>query len=375
MARYIWQNKSWPNLKWDSDALLQPLGKARQAQGRLLAAVKYGLGLDVQAELLVQEGMATSSIEGERLSLESVRSSVARKLGLPTAGLPPVERHVDGLVEMLIDATRGHGQPLTAARLHGWQAALFPTGYSGLSKITVGSWRTGADPMQVVSGPLGKEKIHFQAPPADRVDQEIDAFLDWWKTPPKELDGLVRAGIAHLWFVTVHPFEDGNGRIARAITDMALAQDEQSGDRLYSMSVQIQEERETYYEVIERTQKGGGDITAWLVWFLGCLMRAMRCSENRLLQILDKTRFWHEHSDQVLNDRQRKVVARLLEAGPKGFEGGLTNRKYKNLTRISRETAKRDMADLVDKGILRRNPGGGRSVSYDLVWPTDPEPS
>ncbi len=373
MGRFLWEKSSWPNFRWYSDALLQPLGRARTAQGRLLGSVKYGLGLEVQAELLVLEGIATSAIEGERLDLKSVRSSVARQLGLPTAGLPPTERHVDGLVEMLLDATHGHNRPLTAERLFAWQAALFPTGYSGLIKITVGAWRRGSEPMQVVSGAVGKERGHFQAPPAERLETEMENFLTWLNSPNKAMDGFIRAGLAHLWFVTIHPFEDGNGRVARAIADMALAQDEGISDRLYSMSSQIQQDRNAYYEVLEDTQRGDGDITEWLKWFLDCLERAVQRSESRMALVLDKARFWHVHSEKALNERQRKVITRLLEAGPDGFEGSLTNRKYKNLTKVSRETAKRDLTDLVNKGILKRNPGSGRGASYDLAWQWDTE--
>jgi Fic family protein len=298
-----------------------------------------------------------------------VRSSVARRLGLPTAGMPQAPRHVDGLVEMLLDATRGYAAPLTAQRLWGWQAALFPTGYSGLNKIIVGGWRQSAEPMQVVSGPIGRERVHYEAPPAGRIETEMDRFLVWWAAPPAGMDGLIRAGLAHLWFVTIHPFDDGNGRVARAVTDMARAQDEGSGARLYSMSRQIQDEREHYYAVLEQAQKGGGDITQWLCWFLGCFEKALARSEDQVNKALARARFWQEHAGAMLNPRQVKVVNRLLEAGPGGFEGGLTTRKYKGMTKTSRETAKRDIAGLVSKGILSRNPGGGRSASYSLVWP------
>lgn len=369
MGRYIWQSETWPDFSWDSTALLKPLGQARQAQGRLLAEVRFGLGLELQAEFLTQEGVATAAIEGEHLNRQAVRSSVARRLGLPTAGLPPAERHVDGLVQMLIDATMGYKKPLTANRLFGWHAALFPTGYSDLVEITVGRWRDRNEPMQVVSGPLGRKRVHYQAPPSQQVPIEMDRFLAWWSAPPAELDGMVRAGLAHLWFVSIHPFEDGNGRIARALTDMALAQDEGSGRRLYSMSHQIQVESSTYYEVLERTQKGVGDVTEWLAWFLKCLARAIQHSEKQISLALSHSEFWQKHAEAGLNQRQVKVIKKLLEAGPDGFEGGMTNRKYVGMAKVSRETAKRDLADLVAKGILRKNPSGGRSVSYYLVWP------
>ncbi len=369
MGQYIWQSTTWPEFRWDSDKLLKPLGQARQAQGHLLGEVRFGLGLELQAELLTQEGVATAAIEGEHLNRQAVRSSVARRLGLPTAGLPTAERHVDGLVQMLLDATMGYKNPLTPNRLFGWHAALFPTGYSGLVEIAVGRWRESNEPMQVVSGPMGREHVHYEAPPSLQVPKEMDRFLTWWAAPPANLDGLVRAALAHLWFVTIHPFEDGNGRIARAITDMALAQDEGSGQRLYSMSQQIQAESEAYYTVLERTQKSDGDATGWLAWFLECLARAIARSEKQVALALSHSEFWQHHAEAGLNPRQVKVVKRLLEAGPGGFEGGMTNRKYVGMAKVSRETAKRDLADLVAKGILRKNQGGGRSVSYSLVWP------
>ncbi|MFH1672845.1 MAG: Fic family protein [Pseudomonadota bacterium] len=369
MVQYIWQAPSWPDFRWDSSVLLRPIGKARQAQGKLLGESAF-FELELQAEVLTEEAFTTAAIEGYKLNRDAVRSSVARRLGLPTAGLPATERHVDGLVGMLVDATRNYGDPLAAARLKGWQAALFPTGYSGMSKIVVGDWRRGEKPMQVISGPIGKEKVHYEAPPADDVEGEVERFLEWFRSSRGELDGLVRAAVAHFWFVTIHPFQDGNGRIARAIADMALAQDENNGCRLYSMSAQIKSERDDYYEILERTQKGNGDITEWIVWFLECLERAIRRSDTEVLKTMNKARLWQNIAHFGLNERQRKVVNRLFEAGPGGFKGGLTNLKYRGITKTTRETAKRDMADLVAKGILVRNPGGGRSVSYDLVWPT-----
>ncbi len=369
MVQFIWKAPSWPDLHWDSATLLRPLGNARQAQGKLIAESAY-FELALQAEVLTEEALTTAAIEGEELDRNAVRSSVARRLGLPTAGLPATERHVDGLVEMLLDATRNYDHPLTALRLKGWQAALFPTGYSGMRKIVVGNWRRSEEPMQVISGPVGKEKVHYEAPPAGRMDAEMKEFLEWLQSSRGELDGLVRAAVAHFRFVSIHPFEDGNGRIARAIADMALAQDEGNGCRLYSVSAQIKSERDAYYDVLERTQKGGGDITEWIVWFLECLDRAIRRSDAEVQKAVDKARLWHDIAHLRLNERQQKVVNRLFEAGPDGFEGGLTNRKYRGITKTSRETAKRDMADLVAKGILVKNPGGGRSVSFALVWPT-----
>lgn len=367
MVNYIWELPSWPEFRWDNAALLRPLGITRQIQGKLLAKSEY-FGLGIRAEVLTQEAFTTAAIEGEMLDRDSVRSSVARRLGLPTAGLPPEERHIDGLVEMLINATRNLDEPLTASRLKGWQAALFPTGYSGLSKIVVGDWRRDKEPMQVVSGPIGKERVHYEAPPADTVAGEVERFLAWFRTSQNVTDGLVRAAVAHLWFVTIHPFQDGNGRIARAIADMALAQDENIDFRLYSVSAQIRTEQDDYYDILERTQKGNGDISEWIVWFLDCLTRAVQRSESEIRKVMDKARLWEKLAHLGLNERQRKVVNRLCDAGPGGFEGGMTNRKYRGITKTTRETAKRDIGDLVTKGILIKGPGGGRSTSYDLDW-------
>ena len=367
MANYIWQLTSWPEFRWDNAKLLRPLGITRQTQGKLLAKSEH-FGLSLRAEVLTQEAFTTAAIEGELLDRDSVRSSVARRLGLPTAGLPPAERHVDALVEMLIDATRNHNDPLTTARLKSWQAGLFPTGYSGMSKIVVGDWRRDTEPMQVVSGPIGKETVHYEAPPAERVDSEVERFLAWFQSSPDHMDGIVRAAVAHLWFVTIHPFQDGNGRIARAIADMALAQDENMNFRLYTMSAQIRTDQDNYYDILERTQKGNGDITEWISWFLDCLSRAVRRSEAEINKVMDKARFWKNIAQIALNERQRKVVNRLLDAGPTGFEGGVTNRKYRGMTKTTRETAKRDIGDLVAKCILVKRPGGGRSTSYDLDW-------
>lgn len=333
-----------------------------------------GLGLALEteatADVLVEEVVQTSAIEGERLDERAVRSSVARQLGLPSAGLP-VSRDADRLVSVLLDATRKHAEPLKAERLQGWQAALFPTGYSGMHKIVVGGWR-GGEPMRVVSGPVGRETVRFEAPPAERVPAEMEAFLSWWVESRGEMEGVIRAAVAHLRFLTIHPFEDGNGRIARALTDMALAQDEREPRRFYSLSSQIMAEREEYYDVLERTQKGDGDITQWLLWFLGCMNRALRGSEQLYGNVLAKGAFWRQHAGSPLSERQRKVINRLLDAGPGGFEGGLTTRKYASLAGVSRATAFREIAQLQEWGMIRQNPAGGRSgrnVSYDIIWP------
>ena len=369
--RYVWQNTNWAEFTWNNDALVQPLGRARRCQGGLLSKVD-ALGLkfssEAQAEILIEETVKTAAIEGQTLHRDSVRSSVARRLGLPTAGLPAGDRTADGLVDVLMDATVNYDKPLTAERLMAWQAALFPTGYSGLRKIRAGRWR-GLEAMQVVSGPVGREKVHFEAPPAERVEKEIRDFLRWWEKGSKNIEGLLRAAIAHFRFVTVHPFEDGNGRIARALTDMALAQDEKLGSRFYSLSTRIMAERDVYYRVLERCQKGDGDITGWLVWFLECFERAVEHSETLISTVLTKARFWQQHGQTLLNERQRKVVNRLLDAGPDGFEGGLTTRKYVSMAKVSRATAFREISALVERQVLRQNPGRGRSVSYDLVWP------
>jgi Fic family protein len=371
--RYIWQFPTWPEFQWDSTVLLNPLGDCRFQQGSLLAQMRE-LGFEVRqqarAEVLIAEALKTSEIEGVHLNEGAVRSSVARRLGLPSAGLPVINNPLaDGVVEILLDATQNHRRKLTAERLFGWHAALFPTGYSGIHKIRIAAWRDDREgPMQVVSGPMGRERVHYQAPPAERVNDEMKRFFSWWNKSRNEMDGILRAGVAHLWFVTIHPFDDGNGRIGRTITDMALAQDENLATRCYSLSSQIMTERDTYYEVLEHTNKKGGDITQWLKWFLACMSRAILNSNRLLSNVMQKARFWQRNAKTDLNDRQRKAVNRLLEAGQEGFEGGLTNRKYAGMTHVSRATAQRELADLVKKGILRLNPGGGRSVSYDLNW-------
>jgi len=371
MIRYIWEKSNWTDFHWHNRSLLGPLGVARRCQGDLLSRAKalgVGLGNEARSEVLVEEAVQTAAIEGEIYNRDTVRSSVARRLGLPNAGLPQSERHVDGLVDVLLDATAGYDQPLTASRLQSWQASLFPTGYSGLHPVRTGQWR-GKAPMRVVSGPIGRETIHFEAPPVDSIGDEIMGFLSWWEHSRMKQEGLLRAALAHFHFITIHPFEDGNGRIARAVTDMALAQDEALPDRFYSLSSQIGTERSDYYAVLERCQKGHGDITEWLVWFLGCFERAVNASSRLISGILVKAIFWREHSQTPMTDRQRKVVNRLLDTGQGAFQGGLTTKKYVGMTRTSRATAYREISDLVTKKVLLQNPGKGRNVSYDLVWP------
>ncbi len=351
-AQYIWQQPSWPQFRWDNAALMKPLGLCRFQQGSLLAQMRE-LGLEVRqqarAEVLIEEALKTSEIEGERLDPNAVRSSVARRLGLPTAGLPDVRnQHADGVVEILLDATQDFEKILTAERLFGWHAALFPTGYSGLHKIKVADWRDDRDgPMRVVSGPVGREKIHYEALPADRLASEMAHYLRWWGETHKDVDGLLRAAVSHLWFVAVHPFEDGNGRIARTLTEMALAQDEALATRYYSLSSQIMADRESYYSVLERSNKGDGDITEWILWFLNCMSKAILRSNELLTNVMQKSRFWQHHVQTELNERQRKVITRLLDSGPDGFEGGMTNRKYAGIAHVSRATAQRELADLV----------------------------
>jgi Fic family protein len=325
------------------------------------------LGFDLRAEAhlqaLTEDVVKSSEIEGEKLQRDQVRSSIARRLGMDVAGLVPAERDVDGVVEMMVDATANYSKKLTAERLFAWHAALFPTGRSGMHRIVVGAWREDRNgPMQVVSGPVGKEKVHYQAPPAARVSKEMTRFLQWF-ADTGSTEPLLVAGLAHLWFVTIHPFEDGNGRIARAIADMALARSEKTGQRFYSMSAQIRRERDSYYRVLERTQKGEPDITAWQEWFLSCLLRAIERAEETLGSVLSKARFWERFAKQPLNERQIKVLNTLLD----GFEGKLTTSKWAKLAKTSQDTAHRDILDLLARGALKKDPAGGRSTSYSLV--------
>jgi len=357
-------------MRWNSAALLPLVSRARLAQGKLLTKVEslgFKLNREAQVDVLTEEAVTTSAIEGERLNRDSVRSSVARHLGLPAAGLP-VNRSVDGLVEVLLDATQHHATPLAAARLKRWQAALFPAGYSGLRKIRIGQWRGPEQAMQVVSGAVGRERVHYEAPPGNRVEKEMKQFLAWWKDSTAREDGLLRSGLAHVYFVTIHPFEDGNGRIARALTEMALAQDEHQPTRYYSLSSQIMEERNAYYRILEASQKGDGEVTPWLQWYLGCYIRAVEKAERLIGDVLAKATFWQRHSQLDLSTRQRKVINRLLDAGKGGFRGGLTTRKYVAMAKVSRATAFREISDLLEKNMLVQNPARGRSVSYDLKW-------
>jgi Fic family protein len=365
-AKYIHELKDWPKFRWRQDHLAERLAAVRHRQGRLIGRME-GLRFTLRAEAVLQtlteEVVKSSEIEGEVLDKDQVRSSIARRLGMDIGALTPAERNVEGVVEMMLDATQKFETPLTVERLFAWHAALFPTGRSGMSRIRVGSWRSdSAGPMQVVSGPLGREKVHYEAPAAKKLNREIRAFLVWFNGPATT-DPVLKAAIAHLWFVTIHPFDDGNGRIARAIADMALARSEDSSQRFYSMSAQIRTERKAYYDLLEATQKGDLDVTGWLEWFLGCLDRAFNGAETILAAVLRKAHFWELHGAEPFNDRQRKILHRLLD----GFEGKLTSSKWAVLGKTSQDTASRDIDDLVKRGILRKDPAGGRSTSYSLV--------
>lgn len=362
---YIWQKPGWTEFSWNTDQIIDALSLARKKQGIILGKGDF-LELKELSFFLAEEAVNTAEIEGEKLDRDSIRSSVAKRLGLPTAGLPDVRKETDGLVELLIDATSNYTSPLTQKRIKGWQAALFPTGYSGIRKIQVGKWRTDELPMQVISGSMGKEKIHFEAPPASIVNRETNDFIRWWNVYKTEIDGIIRAAVAHFHFVTIHPFEEGNGRIARALTDMALSQDEKTGKRFYSLSSQINREKTAYYNILEKTQKGNGDITEWLNWFLQMFSRSIDSSLKIIENSLFKNTYYKRIHESGLNDRQIKVIGKLLEPYPEVFSGGLTNKKYVSMTKISPETAKRDVRDLLDKGIILKNDSKGRSTSYRL---------
>jgi Fic family protein len=366
MSRYIHELPNWPSFNWNYEAFADRLAAVRHQQGRLLGRMEsFGFNFRQESLLktLTQDVVKTSEIEGEHLDTEQVRSSLARRLGIEIAALKPADRHVDGVVEMMLDATTHYHSPLTAERLFSWHAALFPTGASGMRRIRVGAWRDDREgPMQVVSGALGREKIHYQAPPASSLEQEMTAFLDWFNKP-NDTDWVMKAALAHLWFLSVHPFEDGNGRIARAIADLALARSEQSSQRFYSMSAQIRQERSAYYEILEQTQKGSLDITAWMTWFLNCMSRAIQSAQLTLSGVLHKAEFWESMQEVTLNERQRKVLNRLLD----GFEGKLTTTKWAAFAKCSQDTALRDILPLVEQGILIRSQGGGRSTSYELA--------
>jgi Fic family protein len=365
MSRYIHQLPAWPRFHWHQEVLVAPLAAVRHKQGRLLGrmeALGFPLQKEAELETLTLDVLKSSEIEGVNLNAEQVRSSIARRLGMDIAGAVPADRRVEGVVEMALDATQNFDRPLTEERLFGWHAALFPTGRSGLRKITAGAWRHGADgPMQVASGPVGKEKVHYEAPAARLLSREMSRFIAWAnKTDSTDL--VLKSALAHLWFVTIHPFDDGNGRIARAIADWVLAKSENSPQRFYSMSAQIRQERNAYYDILERTQKKTLDVTPWMEWFLGCLERALAATETTLAIVLRKARFWERLRGTAINERQRLVLNRVLD----GFKGKLTSTKWAKIGKCSHDTALRDILYLIDKGVLVKEAAGGRSTSYSL---------
>lgn len=363
---YIHQHKNWPQLTWDKEALAYRAGQVRYVQGKLLGKME-GLGFKLREEAvletLTQDVLRSSEIEGEFLNMQMVRSSVARHLGMNVPGLSRSDQYTDGVVEMMLDATQHYAKPLSKERLFSWHAALFPTGQSGMHKITVGNWRDDAmGPMQVVSGPMGKEKVHFEAPPARLVNKEMRLFLKWFNTKDNT-DPLLRSGLAHFWFVTVHPFDDGNGRMARALADLLLARADETNQRFYSMSAQILAKRKDYYAVLERTQKGNLDVSEWLAWYLDCLEGALKATGKTLEKVLAKANFWEKHAATVLNERQRKMLNKLQD----GLEGKLSSSKWAKMCKCSHDTALRDLQDLLDKKMLRKDAAGGRSTSYELL--------
>ena len=362
---YLWQNTDWPLFTWDNQDLAKLLAHVSREQGRLLGKME-SLGFDERKEAhlraLTDDVIKSSEIEGETLERQQVRSSIARRLGMDAGGLVPSDRNVEGVVEMMMDATSNYAEPLTEERLFDWHASLFPTGRSGMTKIRVGQWRNDNNgPMQVISGPFGREKVHYEAPPASRLPAEMDIFLSWFENKV-DIDPLLKAGVAHLWFVTIHPFEDGNGRIARAVADMALARSEYSSQRFYSMSAQIRLENKAYYKILEQTQKGKLNISSWQEWFLNCLLRAIEGSGDLLSSVMNKAQFWERFAKVAFNQRQIKMLNMLLD----GFEGKLTSTKWAKITKCSQDTAYRDILDLIDKGALGKDEGGGRSTSYSI---------
>lgn len=364
---WIHQHSEWPHFTWDANSLSNKLAEVRNRQGYLLGRMEslgFHLKQEAGMEMLTDEIVKSSAIEGEQLNPQEVRSSVARYLGVPVAGLIPSSRYVDGMVEMVLDATKNCHQPLTKERLFGWQAALFPTGRSGMQPITVGNWRTAySGTMQVVSGPIGRETIHFEAPHADRLEQEMTSFLTWFESHDNSVDPVLKAGVAHLWFVTIHPFEDGNGRIARAITDMALARAESVPYRFYSLSAHMELERKDYYRYLEVQQRSTPEITQWLAWFVDCLGRAIASADDALGRVLLKARLWNIINQYSINERQRNIINRMLDHG---FKGYMSTSKYAKMAKCSTDTALRDIQNLKAYGILIQNPGGGRSTSYSL---------
>ena len=363
--RYIWQQSDWPHWVYDRQRLAPLLAQVHRAQGHMLGRM-HDLGLDLRDQatlrILTEDVIKTSEIEGEKLNPDSVRSSIARRLGVDIGALAPADRQADGVVDMVLDATQRHHELLTQERLFGWHAALFPTGYSSLAKIRVGQWRDDAQgPMQVVSGPIHRQKVHYEAPAAHLLDAEMLDFLNWFNVDQYD-DPVIKAGLAHLWFVTIHPFEDGNGRIARAIADCALARADNSTERFYSMSGRIERERSSYYNILEHSQRGGLDITPWLDWFLSCLGRAIDGADETLAAVFRKAHVWQQANQHPLNERQRVVINRLLD----DFVGKLTSSKYAKLAKCSQDTATRDIRELMEYGIMKAGDAGGRSTHYEL---------
>ncbi len=363
MARYIYESEQWPLFTWDDDQINLILGKVRHLQGKVFGQIG-ALGFSIKEETLLStltlDVLKSSEIEGELLNYDQVRSSIARRLGIEQAGLVHADRNVEGVVEMMLDATQNYDKLLDQERIFGWHAALFPTGWSGMHRIEAGCYRDGE--MQVVSGAMGKEKVHFQAPSPAIVKKEMDQFLDWINQQPN-IDGVLKAGIAHFWFIIIHPFDDGNGRIARALSDMLLARSESSSQRYYSLSNQILTEKKKYYAILQKVQYSSGDITEWLDWFLNCLYRAIQNTEETLKRVLKKVDFWDAHKDISLNSRQRLMLNKLFD----GFEGKLKSSKWAKIAKCSPDTALRDIKDLIDKGILQQEASGGRSTNYELV--------
>jgi Fic family protein len=367
MSLYIYQKPGWPTFRWDDSLLSQRLGEVRHLQGKLLGKME-SLGFDLQNEALLDtltlDVLKSTEIEGEFLNPEQVRSSIARRLGMELAGAVPSDRNVDGMVDMMLDATQRCFEPLTADRLFGWHSALFPSGRSGMYKILVGSWRKDTTgPMKVVSGALGREIVHFQAQDSSKLPAEMERFLTWFNAEP-DTDEVLKSAVAHLWFVTVHPFDDGNGRVTRALTDMLLARSDHSTQRFYSMSAQIRLERKSYYDILEKTQRGDLDITDWLLWFLDCLLKSLKSTESVLAKVLQIANFWQKHATISLNERQKMMLNKLFD----GFEGKLNTSKWAKITKTSTDTALRDIQDLVNKDILKKEEAGGRSTNYELTF-------
>lgn len=363
MPKYIYEYENWPEFTWDNKKVVVILGKVRHLQGKIFGQMS-ALGFSIKEETILStltlDVLKSSEIEGEILNQEQVRSSIARRLGLKYAGFIHVDRNVEGVVEMMLDATQRYDVILDHERIFGWHAALFPTGWSGMHRIDTGCYRDGE--MQVVSGPMGKEKIHFQAPPAKKVKKQMNLFLDWFNEE-RDIDGVLKAAIAHFWFIIIHPFDDGNGRIARAMSDMLLARSEESSQRFYSLSNQILTEKKKYYEILQKVQHSSGDITEWLEWFLNCLYRSLKNTEETMKHVLIKSDFWDKHEETILNSRQRLIINKLFD----GFDGKLKTSKWAKIAKCSADTALRDIKDLIEKGILKQEESGGRSTNYELT--------